>query len=53
VSGDVPPWTAIDSDLFAFVPVRRPVTPDAVEDAVRRTLRVVALLDLGPDRASE
>jgi hypothetical protein len=53
VSGDVPPWTAIDSDLFAFVPVRRPVTPDAVEDAVRRTLRVVTLLDLGPDRASE
>lgn len=49
MSGDVPPWTAIDRDLFAFIPMRRPITPDLFTDSVRRTVRAVTQLGLGPD----
>jgi hypothetical protein len=51
VSGEVPPWTAVDRDLFAFIPMRHPITPDLFTDSVRRTVRVAELLDLGPDRS--
>jgi hypothetical protein len=49
VNGDVPLWTVIGRDLFAFVPLSRPPTPDAVDLAVQRTLRVVRLMEFGPD----
>jgi hypothetical protein len=55
VRGDVPSWTAIDRDLFAFVTLDKPVTPAVIESAVQRTLRIVHLLGLGPaaiDRAA-
>jgi hypothetical protein len=51
VRGDVPLWTVIDRDLFAFVPLDEPLTPGAIDSAVRRTLRVVELMEFGPDGA--
>jgi hypothetical protein len=44
VSAEIPPWTLIDDQLFAFVPLDTPLTPRAVEDAVDRTLQVLHLL---------
>jgi hypothetical protein len=49
VNGDVPLWTVIGRDLFAFVPLDRPATPAAVDLAMERTLRVVRLMEFGPD----
>jgi hypothetical protein len=49
LNGDVPLWTVIGRDLFAFVPLDGPATPDAVDLAVERTLRVVRLMEFGPD----
>jgi hypothetical protein len=49
VRGDVPLWTVLDRDLFAFVPLDGPVTPGAIDSAVRRTLCVVELMEFGPD----
>jgi hypothetical protein len=46
VRGDVPPWTLQDGELFSLVAVDDTVTPAAVEDAARRTVRVVDLLRL-------
>jgi hypothetical protein len=49
VNGDIPLWTVIGRDLFAFVPLAGPATPAAVDLAVERTLRVVRLMEFGPD----
>jgi hypothetical protein len=47
VRGDIPPWTIQDGELFTIVSVDT-VTPGAIEDAARRTVRVVDLLRLRP-----
>jgi hypothetical protein len=52
VRGYVPLWTVVDRDLFAFVPLDGPVTPGAIDSAVRCTLRAVGLTELGPDGAT-
>jgi hypothetical protein len=46
-AGEIPPWTANDDRLFTFNPIRGQLRAGAVEVAVRRTLLVVRLLDLG------
>lgn len=48
-AGEIPPWTAADDHLFTFTAIPDRLRGDAVREAVRRTLLVVRLLDLGPD----
>ncbi|WP_091643858.1 hypothetical protein [Micromonospora pallida] len=47
---EIPPWTAQDDHLFTFHAFPGQLRADAVQVAVQRTLLVVRLLDLGPDR---
>jgi len=49
VRGDIPPWTLIEDELFAFVPLDRPLRPRDLEETVRKTIRIVRLLDVGAD----
>jgi hypothetical protein len=49
VRGDIPPWTLLDDELFAFVPLTGPLRPDDLEETARRAIRVVLLLDVGVD----
>ena len=44
--GDIPPWTVIGDELFAFVPLDAPLRPDDLEETVRKAIRVVRLLGL-------
>ncbi|MEU8610290.1 hypothetical protein AB0C29_20095 [Actinoplanes sp. NPDC048791] len=44
--GDIPPWTVIGEELFAFVPLDAPLRPDDLEKAVGKAIRVVRLLGL-------
>lgn len=48
-AGEIPPWTAKDDCLFTFTAFQGQLRADALEAAVRRTLLVVRLLDLGPE----
>ena len=48
---DVPPWTVPGEVLFTVEQHAEPTTPEAVDRVVTRALRVVRLLDLGPDTA--
>lgn len=48
VRGEVPPWTLAGGRLFAFVPLDGPLTPAAIEDAARRTVRLLHLLRADP-----
>ncbi|RSM58441.1 hypothetical protein DMB66_29710 [Actinoplanes sp. ATCC 53533] len=49
VRGDIPPWTLIEDELFVFVPLDRPLRPRDLEEAARKAIRVVRLLDVGAD----
>jgi hypothetical protein len=46
VRGEIPPWTLIEDELFAFVPLTAPLRPEHLEDAARRAIRVVHLFGL-------
>jgi hypothetical protein len=48
-AGEIPPWTAADDRLYTFNPIPDRLRADRIQEAVRRTLLVVRLLDLGPD----
>jgi hypothetical protein len=52
LDGEIPPWTASGDHLFTVEEHVGWITPDAIDHAVRRALRVVQLLDLGPDISS-
>jgi hypothetical protein len=49
LKGEIPPWTASGNQLFTVEEHPGWTTPHAIEHAIRRALRVVQLLDLGPD----
>jgi hypothetical protein len=51
-NGDLPPWTARDRSLFTFEAFDGRLDPVALDRLVLRTLRIVDLLDLGPDTTS-
>ena len=51
LDGDVPPWTVPGEELFTVEQHAGWTTPEAVDRVVTRALRVVRLLDLGPDTA--
>ncbi|MEU8231566.1 hypothetical protein AB0C12_18440 [Actinoplanes sp. NPDC048967] len=44
--GDIPPWTVVDDELFAFVPLDAPLRPRDLEETVRKAILVVRLLGL-------
>jgi hypothetical protein len=48
-AGEIPPWTARDDRLFTFEAIPGQLRAGQIQEAVRRTLLVVRLLDLGPD----
>jgi hypothetical protein len=48
-AGEIPPWTAAGDRLFTFTATGDRLRVAAAQEAVRRTLLVVRLLDLGPD----
>jgi len=52
VRGDIPPWTLIEDELFVFVPLDGPLRPRDLEEAVRKAIRVVRLLDVGADESA-
>jgi len=52
LDGKIPPWTARGDEMFTIESQDAWITPDATDCAVRRALRVVQLLDLGPDVSS-
>jgi hypothetical protein len=52
-AGEIPPWTAKDDRLFTFNAIPDQLRAGAIPEAVERTLLVVRLLDLGPDRPTE
>lgn len=52
-NGEIPPFTAIDRSLFTFEALEGSLRPEAVDSLIRRTLRCVHLLDLGPDLADD
>lgn len=47
--GEIPPWTVSGDQLFTVEERLGWTTPEAMELAIGRALRVVQLLDLGPD----
>jgi hypothetical protein len=49
-NGEVPPFTATDRSLFTFEAFKGRLRPEAVDSLIQRTLHLVHLLDLGPDR---
>jgi hypothetical protein len=53
VHGDVPPWTLVDDELFAFVPLDGPLRPIDLEETARRAVRVVSLLGLAAVEVGE
>jgi hypothetical protein len=48
-NGEIPPWTVTGDQLFTVEEHLGWTTPEAMELAIGRALRVVRLLDLGPD----
>jgi hypothetical protein len=48
-NGEIPPWTAREQSLFTVEAVPGRLHPDSLDSLIRRTLRIVQLLDLGPD----
>ena len=51
LAGEIGPWTVRDNELFTIEPRDAWLDPDMADQAVRRALRAVQLLDLGPDAA--
>ncbi|GIM92234.1 hypothetical protein [Paractinoplanes toevensis] len=52
VAGELPAWTARGDELFTVEQRHGWVWPETTEAAIRRALRTVTLLDLGPDLTS-
>lgn len=52
-NGEVPPFTAQGRSLFTFEAFRGQLRPEAIDSLIQRTLRLVGLLDLGPDTVTD
>nr|WP_221377782.1 hypothetical protein [Actinoplanes polyasparticus] len=51
LAGEIGPWAVRNNELFTIEPRDAWLDPDMADQAVRRALRAVQLLDLGPDAA--
>jgi hypothetical protein len=52
-NGEIPPWTAREQSLFTFEAVKGRLHPSSLDSLLLRTLRIVDLLDLGPDAVTD